>query len=107
MRYLVTGGAGFIGSHLAEMLLERGDSVLVLDNFSTGRPENVEHLLADASVRDRIEVVEGSVLDEERVADAVGRTEVVVHLAASVGVQRIVQQPLESLRNNVRGTEVE
>ena len=104
MRYLITGGAGFIGSHLAETLLTRGDEVVLFDDFSTGRRENVEHLLDDGD--GRVELVSGSVLDAELVADAIGRVDVVAHLAASVGVQLIVAKPLETLLNNVRGTEV-
>jgi nucleoside-diphosphate-sugar epimerase len=104
MRYLITGGAGFIGSHLAETMLARGDDVLLLDDFSTGRRENVAHLLEDND--GRIELVSGSVVDADLVADAIGRVDVVAHLAASVGVQLIVAKPLETLLNNVRGTEV-
>jgi UDP-glucose 4-epimerase len=104
MRYLITGGAGFIGSHLAETLLARGDDVLLLDDFSTGRRENVAHLLDDAG--GRVELISGSVLDADLVADAIPRVDVVAHLAASVGVQLIVAKPLETLLNNVRGTEV-
>src|SRR5690242_20263701 len=73
MRYLITGGAGFIGSHLAETLLARGDDVVLLDDFSTGRRENVAHLLDEGS--GRIELVSGSVLDADLVADSVGRVD--------------------------------
>jgi UDP-glucose 4-epimerase len=104
MRYLITGGAGFIGSHLAETLLARGDDVVLLDDFSTGRRENVAHLLDDAG--GRVKLLSGSVLDADLVADTIGRVDVVAHLAASVGVQLIVARPLETLLNNVRGTEV-
>ena len=104
MRYLITGGAGFIGSHLAETLLTRGDDIVLLDDFSTGRPENVAHLLDDAV--GRVELLSGSVLDADLVADAIGRVDVVAHLAASVGVQLIVARPLETLLNNVRGTAI-
>src|SRR5262249_37083065 len=104
MRYLITGGAGFIGSHLAEKLLARGDDVLLLADCSTGRVDNVAHLLDDAP--GRVEMVSGSVLDEALVEKAIGGVDVVAHLAASVGVQLIVAKPLETLLNNVRGTEV-
>jgi UDP-glucose 4-epimerase len=99
--YLVTGGAGFIGSHLADRLLARGDRVAVLDDLSTGSIDNVAHLLDD----ERFSFHQGSTQDEELVAHLVEQTNVVVHLAASVGVQLIVQRPLESLLNNIRGTE--
>lgn len=101
MRYLITGGAGFIGSHLSDALVDRGHDVLVLDNLSTGRLRNIEHRLDHPSFQFR----RGSVLDEEAVRKAVDEADVVVHLAASVGVQLICRQPLESLINNVRGTE--
>lgn len=105
MRYLITGGAGFIGSHLADALIDRGDSVLLFDNLSTGSLENIEHLLEG----DRSHAVEfrtGSVLDYPMVESLVAQVEAVVHLAATVGVQLVVQQPLQALINNVRGTEI-
>ena len=98
-RYLITGGAGFIGSHLAEALLARGDEVSVLDSLSTGRLSNLE------AVRDnsRFSFTQGSVLDELAVDQAVRECDVVVHLAAAVGVKLIVEQPLYSLTTNIRG----
>ena len=102
MRYLITGGAGFIGSHLAEALLARGESVSILDDLSTGSPENVAHLLGDESVTFR----RGSLLDQQVVRDEVERADVVVHLAAAVGVRLIVERPLESFITNIRGTEI-
>ena len=105
MRYLVTGGAGFIGSHLADRLLERGDEVVLLDDLSTGSIDNVRHLL-DAPGGPRVELVQGTVLDASVVAPLADRSDVIVHLAASVGVQLIVAKPLEALINNVRGTEI-
>jgi UDP-glucose 4-epimerase len=99
VRYLVTGGAGFIGSHTVERLIDAGHEVTVLDNLSTGRIENL------ASVEDRIELVHGSVLDALLVDDLVSRNEVVVHLAAAVGVRLIVEKPLHSLITNIRGSE--
>jgi len=101
MKYLVTGGAGFIGSHLCDALLKRGDSVVVLDNFSTGNKQNIEHLLSNPS----FELIEGSILDAEIVDKAVGSADHVIHLAAAVGVFTIVDKPLESLTTNLRGTE--
>lgn len=102
MKYLITGGSGFIGSHLADALVGRGDSVVLLDNLSTGRIENVRHLLSDP----RATLHQISVLDEGMVRKLVAEADVVVHLAASVGVELIVSHPLESLTNNIRGTEV-
>jgi len=105
MRYLITGGAGFIGSHLADALIARGDSVLLFDNLSTGRLENIQHLLeGDSSHAAQFRT--GSVLDYPMVESLVAQVEAVVHLAATVGVQLVVQQPLQALINNVRGTEI-
>jgi len=102
MRYLITGGAGFIGSHLADALVGAGHEVVALDNLSTGRATNIAHL--DGHPRFRF--VHGSVLDEVLVDDLVRGADVVVHLAAAVGVQLIVRHPLRSLMTNIRGTEV-
>lgn len=99
---LVTGGAGFIGSHLSESLLARGYGVVALDNLSTGRRDNVAHLLAHP----RFQLVVGSVLDEPLVDKFVERCDVVFHLAAAVGVQLIVKRPLESLETNIKGSEI-
>ena len=101
MKYLVTGGAGFIGSHLCDALLERGDSVVVLDNLSTGNKKNIEHLVGNPS----FELIEGSILDVEIVDKVVASVDHVLHLAAAVGVFTIVDKPLESLTTNLRGTE--
>lgn len=101
MRFLITGGAGFIGSHLADALLERGDPVDILDNYSTGDPENIAHLVDDP----RVTIHAGSILDEYLVRSLVAEADVVVHLAAAVGVQLIVEQPLECMITNIRGTE--
>lgn len=97
--YLITGGAGFIGSHLVEALLARGDEVSVLDSLSTGRLSN----LGAVSDNPRFDFVQGSVLDELAVDRAVRRADVVVHLAAAVGVKLIVEQPLYSLTTNIKG----
>ncbi len=85
---LVTGGAGFIGSHLVEALLRRGDQVRVFDNFSTGRRENVQHL------HDDIELIEGDLRDFDAVRRAVAGVEVVFHQAALASVQRSVDDPM-------------
>ncbi len=101
-RVLVTGGAGFLGSHLVDALVERGASVVVLDDLSTGARLNVAHHLGT----DRVELIEGTILDAALVDELVGRVDVVYHLASSVGVQLVVSNPLASLLNNVRGTDI-
>lgn len=100
--YLITGGAGFIGSHLAEALLTRGDSVVALDNLSTGRLRNLVTLDSHPKFR----FLQASVLDELAVDEAVNECDVVVHLAAAVGVKLIVEHPLRSLTTNIRGSEI-
>jgi UDP-glucose 4-epimerase len=99
MRYLVTGGAGFIGSHLSEALVTRGNEVTVLDNLSTGRTDNL------ADVADRIQLVQGSVMDALLVDELVAKADVVIHLAAAVGVRLVVERPLRSFLTNIRGSE--
>ncbi|MEO5680204.1 MAG: GDP-mannose 4,6-dehydratase [Acidimicrobiales bacterium] len=101
-RFLITGGAGFIGSHLTERLLERGDHVVVLDNLSTGRLANLDMVGAHPNFR----FVQGSILDELVVDEAVHECDAVVHLAAAVGVKLIVEQALRSFTTNIRGSEV-
>ena len=101
MKALITGGAGFIGSHLADYLLARGHQVVLLDDLSTGRLDNIEHLGDNPDA----EFVLGSILDADLVDHEVSRADVVYHLAAAVGVQLIVEKPLESLITNIRGTE--
>ncbi|MGI9149131.1 MAG: NAD-dependent epimerase/dehydratase family protein [Chloroflexota bacterium] len=100
-RVLVTGGAGFIGSHLVERLFEHGEQVTVLDDLSTGRRAN----LAAVDGRSGFKLVEGSVLEEDLVARLVEGADLVYHLAAAVGVDLLLRQPLRSLETNIRGTE--
>ena len=102
MKILITGGAGFIGSHLAELLVQRGHEVVALDNLSTGRMENLSGLKGNSS----FQLVIGTILDERLVDKYVERCDVVFHLAAAVGVQLIVNHPLESLTTNIRGSEI-
>ena len=101
MRALITGGAGFIGPHLADRLLARGDQVVLLDDLSTGRLANIAHLEGDPDA----EFVLGSILNSDLVDHVVSRTDAIYHLAAAVGVNLIVEKPLESLMTNIRGTE--
>ena len=98
---LITGGAGFIGSHLADHLLARSHRVIALDNLSTGRHDNIKHLMG----RNDFEFVLGSILNADLVDDLVARCDAVFHLAAAVGVNLIVEKPLESLATNIRGSE--
>lgn len=99
--YLVTGGAGFIGSHLCELLLSRGNSVLVLDDLSTGSLSNLDGCADNPSFR----FVVGSVLDESLTRGLVHQCGTVIHLAAAVGVENIIRQPVETIETNVKGTE--
>lgn len=101
-RYLITGGAGFIGSHLAEALLEQGHCVVIIDDFSTGRIENIAHRLDNP----RFQLIRHSVEDPTTVALAISDCDAVFHLASAVGVQLIVDQPVHTIRTIVRGTEV-
>jgi UDP-glucose 4-epimerase len=101
MRILITGGAGFIGSHLTDRLIEDGHQVTVLDNLATGRKENLFAHLND----DKITFIHGSILDLSVLDKLVKETDYVFHLAAAVGVFNIVRHPLDSLMTNIRGTE--
>ena len=102
MRVLITGGAGFVGSHLAEALLSRGDEVFVLDNLSTGSIHNIAHLKEHARFHYTID----SITNEPLLAELVDRADTVVHLAAAVGVKLIVEAPVHTIETNVHGTEV-
>ncbi len=101
MRVLVTGGAGYIGSHLVDALLKRGDEVLVVDNLSTGRIENIRHLLGHP----RFQFINDSILNEALLEQFVPTVDRIYHLAAAVGVRHILQDPLAAINTNVRGTE--
>lgn len=102
MRVLITGGAGFVGSHLSDAYIQRGDEVHVLDDLSTGTIRNIEHLKEHPN----FEYVIGSVHDRPLVAEMVDRADVVFHLAAAVGVRLIVESPVHTIETNVHGTEV-
>lgn len=102
MRYFITGGAGFIGSHLSRRLLERGDEVLVLDDLSTGSMDNIAELVGRPGFSHRI----GSALDVPLVTECVDRCDVTIHLAAAVGVRLIVEKPVHTIETNVKASEV-
>jgi UDP-glucose 4-epimerase len=96
VKYLITGGAGFIGSHLSDALVARGDSVIVVDNLSTGKNQVIPS----------VEFVQGSIFDEKLMDSLVSKVDHVLHLAAAVGVFNIVNKPLDSLMTNIKGTEI-
>jgi len=100
VRYLITGGAGFIGSHLVEKLITRGDQVTVFDNLSTGSASNL------SGVKNKIIFEQGNILNKTAIDKLVSKSDYVVHLAAALGVLNIVNKPLESLRTNLQGSEV-
>ena len=100
MKYLITGGAGFIGSHLAESLISRGDQVVVVDNLSTGSTENLN------KVGEKIMFKHGDILDKAVIDTLVSENDYVVHLAGALGVFNIVNNPLESLKTNLQGSEI-
>ena len=105
MRILITGGAGFIGSHLAEAYLKHGDEVYVIDDLSTGSLENLAHLQADEEYARRLFVHVDTILNHDILLELVGTCDVVFHMAAAVGVQYILDNPLKSIRINIQGTE--
>jgi UDP-glucose 4-epimerase len=102
VRYLITGGAGFIGSHLADRLLSRGDRVVLLDNLSTGSMDNIRHLKSSDRLQYHLDNIENRQLLAELVDDA----DIVVHLAAAVGVKLIVESPVRTIETNVNGTQM-
>jgi UDP-glucose 4-epimerase len=102
LRYLITGGAGFIGSHLAERLLQRRDRVVLLDNLSTGSMENIRHLKNSPNLEYHLDGIENRQLLAELVDDA----DVIVHFAAAVGVKLIVESPVRTIETNVNGTQM-
>jgi len=102
MKYLLTGGAGFIGSHLAEALLERGGQVSTIDDLSTGAIENIQHLKGRASFKYALD----SVFNKQVMAELVDEADVIFHLAAAVGVWLIVESPVRTIETNIKGTEI-
>ena len=100
MRVLVTGGAGFIGSHLADALIARGDQVVALDNFSTGSTANIKHITKN------FEIIDGDIRNVDLINDAIKDVDLVFHMAAALGVNTILESPLESISTNIAGSEV-
>jgi UDP-glucose 4-epimerase len=100
MRVLVTGGAGFIGSHLADALIARGDQVIALDNFSTGSTANIKHITKN------FEIIDGDIRNVDLINDTIRDVDLVFHMAAALGVNTILESPLESISTNIAGSEV-
>ncbi|MBI9082655.1 MAG: GDP-mannose 4,6-dehydratase [Desulfobacterales bacterium] len=106
MRVLITGGAGFIGSHLTEAYLERGDEVYIVDDLSTGSEDNLRHLKENPAYQNRLFVHIDTILNEPTLLELTGICDIVFHLAAAVGVQYVLDHPLELIRTNIQGTEM-
>ena len=100
MRVLVTGGAGFIGSHLADALIARGDQVVALDNFSTGSTANIKHITKN------FEIIDGDIRNADLISDTIKDVDLIFHMAAALGVNTILESPLESISTNIAGSEV-
>ena len=102
MKILITGGAGFIGSHLAERYLNRGDEVYIIDDLSTGSIENIEHIKAHPKFHYYLDTISNQWLT----AELVDRCDIIYHLAAAVGVRLIVESPVNTIETNIRGTDI-
>jgi UDP-glucose 4-epimerase len=100
MRVLITGGAGFIGSHLADALIARGDQVVALDNFSTGSTANIKHITRN------LEIIDGDIRNTDLINETTKDVDLVLHMAAALGVNTILESPLESISTNIAGSEV-
>jgi len=100
MRVLVTGGAGFIGSHLTDALIARGDQVVALDNFSTGSTANIKHITKN------FEIIDGDIRNKDLINESIKDVDLVLHMAAALGVNTILESPLESISTNIAGSEV-
>jgi UDP-glucose 4-epimerase len=105
MKILITGGAGFIGSHLAEAYLEKGDDVYIIDDLSTGSMENLYPAQNNPRYKDHVFITIDTILNHDVMLELIGICDVVFHLAAAVGVLTILEKPLESIRTNIQGTE--
>ena len=106
MRVLITGGSGFIGSHLAEKLLAAGEAVTIVDDLSTGRISNLAHLIADPTFAQRLEIIQGDLADPKLVRQQCRRADQVYHLAAAVGVALIAARPTETIHRNIYPTQL-
>lgn len=106
MRILITGGAGFIGSHLADAYLENGDEVYIIDDLSTGTLDNIKHIKDKVSTNQRFFVNIDTILNRDIMIELIGTCDIVHHLAAAVGVEYILDNPMESISTNIRGTEI-
>jgi UDP-glucose 4-epimerase len=106
MRVLITGGAGFIGSHLAKAYLEKGDEVYVIDNLSTGSMDNIRDFKENQDLKGRFFIHIDNILNQDLMLELIGTCDAVFHLAAAVGVQYILDYPLESIETNIQGTEL-
>jgi UDP-glucose 4-epimerase len=100
MRVLITGGAGFIGSHLADTLIARGDQVVALDNFSTGSTANIKHITKN------LEIIDGDIRNTDLINETTKDVDLILHMAAALGVNTILESPLESISTNIAGSEV-
>jgi UDP-glucose 4-epimerase len=100
MRFLITGGAGFIGSHLCDALVAKSHTVTILDNLSTGSEKNIAHL------KGKINVVQGDIRDQKLVYSLVGKNDLILHMAAAVGVKNILENPIDSISTNYHGSEI-
>ena len=105
MKILITGGAGFIGSHLAEACLEKENDVYVIDDLSTGSLDNLQTITGNDRFQNRIFITVNTILNHDVLLELVGTCDIVYHLAAAVGVRTILEKPLESIRTNIQGTE--
>lgn len=105
MKVLITGGAGFIGSHLAEKYLELGNEVYIIDDLSTGTLDNIKHLQEIQRYKERLFVTVDTILNHETMIELIGTCDIVIHMAAAVGVQYILDNPLSSIITNIQGTE--
>ncbi|MFO8085639.1 MAG: GDP-mannose 4,6-dehydratase [Desulfobacterales bacterium] len=106
MNVAITGGAGFIGSHLASAYLEKGDEVAIIDDLSTGYKENIHFLQSNPEHKKRLSVKIDTILNPRAMAELIGPADLVFHLAAAVGVRYIIENPLESIKTNIQGTEM-
>ncbi len=106
MKVLITGGAGFIGSHLAEVYLRRGDEVFIIDDLSTGSLENIKSIQENPSYKDKLTVAIDTIMNYSKMLELIGICDQIIHLAAAVGVQYVIDHPLASIMTNVRGTDI-